>query len=76
MSKDARQRRQLKRWGFEAVRHPLCPCGKVSFSKRDAQTKRNIARRVGRARFLRIYTCPDSNTWHLTSVLHKKDHED
>lgn len=44
-----------------------CRCGKVCFSKRTAQTKSNFLHNRGNARHLRIYPCPESNTWHLTN---------
>jgi hypothetical protein len=46
--------------------NPICACGKVSFDKRGAATKRNFLLRRGNAKYLRIYQCPLSNTWHLT----------
>lgn len=50
------------------LRRPVCLCGKVSFNKKDAQTKRNHLIDKGIERYLRIYPCPQSNTWHLTKV--------
>lgn len=47
-----------------------CPCGKMGFGKKDAQTKRNLLLRRGNEKYLRIYQCPVSNAWHLT---HGKD---
>lgn len=43
-----------------------CSCGKISFDKKGAQTKRNQLLKWGNQRNLRIYQCPESDTWHLT----------
>lgn len=43
-----------------------CSCGKVGFDKKTAQTKRNQLVKKGNAKALRIYPCPESDTWHLT----------
>lgn len=48
-------------------RKGLCKCGKVSFDKKTAQTKRNFLLNRGNDKVLRIYQCPDSDWWHLTS---------
>ncbi len=46
---------------------PRCS-GKVCYSKRDAQARRNVKLRHKRdAKTLRIYNCPDCGQWHLTS---------
>ena len=42
-----------------------CACGKISFDKKGAQTRRNSLYRKG-GEELRIYQCPLSDTWHLT----------
>lgn len=56
----------------EAVtRRPACPCGKIGWDKRGAQTKRNsLLKRGNRAEF-RIYQCDESDTWHLTKQLRR-----
>lgn len=46
-------------------RVPLCPCGKVAFDKRGAQTKANSLMQKGRER-LRIYPCDQSDFWHIS----------
>lgn len=43
-----------------------CPCGKISFNKRDATTRMNWLKKRGNKKFLRIYQCGDN--WHLTST--------
>lgn len=48
-------------------RRKRCKCGKISFDKKTAQTKMNDLIRRGKERFLRIYQCPKSDSWHLTS---------
>lgn len=48
------------------VRNKRCKCGKISFDKKTAQTKRNDLLNRGNERFLRIYKCNRSNYWHLT----------
>jgi len=50
----------------------FCRCGKVMFTKIEAQTKRNWLLKRGNERYLRIYPCPESNTWHLTKTMHHK----
>lgn len=45
-----------------------CPCGKVCFSKKAAQSKRNFLHKIGNERFLRIYQCHMSDWWHLTKT--------
>lgn len=49
----------------------LCECGKVCFTKRDAQTKVNFLTKRGREKSLRIYPCPYQKphfpAWHITS---------
>ncbi len=47
-------------------RKELCICGKVSFDKKTAQTKRNYLQDRGEEKVLRIYQCPSSGWWHLT----------
>jgi hypothetical protein len=42
--------------------------GKVMYDKRGAQTVKNTIYDKERLR-LRIYQCPDCDTWHLTSKL-------
>ena len=49
-------------------RRDKCACGKICFDKKDAATKRNYLSKIGNARNLRIYQCPMSSTWHLSSV--------
>lgn len=48
-------------------RRRLCTCGKVAFSKKDAQTKRNALIKHGNGRDFRLYQCHLSDYWHLTS---------
>ena len=50
-------------------RRPRCPCGKIGFDKKGAQTKRNSLKGRGRIDELRIYPCPRSSEWHLTKRL-------
>lgn len=40
-------------------------CGKIAFTKKDAQTKKNYLLKRGAEKYLRIYQCGDY--WHLTS---------
>lgn len=49
-----------------AYKNIRCSCGKVGFDKKTAQTKRNQLVKKGNERDLRIYQCPESDTWHLT----------
>ncbi len=49
-------------------KRPLCRCGKVCFDKKTALTKKNDLVRKGREKYLRVYQCPDSDTWHLTKT--------
>lgn len=50
-------------------RKPVCVCGKIGFSKKDALTKKNWLENKGRVRQLRIYQCDiDSNYYHLTKT--------
>lgn len=50
-------------------RHKICLCGKVSFDKKGAQTKRNILLKQGNVKYLRIYQCHGS-VWHITKERH------
>lgn len=46
---------------------PKCPqTGKVAFSKREAQTRCNFLKKIGRERSLRVYACEHGNHFHLT----------
>lgn len=58
-------------YGYEAVRYPRCECGKVAFDKRGAETKRNVLINTGQEKYLRIYVCEYSGSWHLTSKDYK-----
>ena len=51
-------------------KNPIGKCGKVSFSKRDAATKRNFLMKEGTEKYLRIYRCPicTGSPWHLTNT--------
>jgi len=49
-----------------------CKTGKATFSKKEAQSEKNLAEQFGQ--FFRIYPCPDCNFWHLTSKTHGKRH--
>ena len=51
-----------------------CPCGKMCFDKKGAQTRRNSLKRRG-GEELRIYPCPLSNTWHLTHNVFSVENE-
>lgn len=51
------------------IHNPTCVCGKVSFDKKGAQTKRNALLKRGTEDDLRIYSCPKSNMWHLTKLV-------
>lgn len=60
-------------------KRPRCRCGKVSFDKKSAQTKKNSLERRGNSEKLRIYPCPKSGKdgfWHLTSTNHWASYED
>lgn len=52
-------------------RKPKCVCGKIGFDKKTAQSKRNYLEK-GKGKYkgreLRIYKCPESDLWHLTST--------
>lgn len=48
-------------------KNPTCICGKVGFSKIDAQTKANFLKRQGKAKNMRVYQCLESDNWHITS---------
>ncbi len=52
--------------GHNANTNGTCPCGKVGFDKRTAQTKRNDLANRGNARNLKIYQCDESDLWHLS----------
>lgn len=39
----------------------------MGYDKKGAQTKKNSDEKSGRVKELRIYQCPMSNTWHITS---------
>lgn len=48
-------------------RRPRGRCGKMAFSKKDAQTTRNRMHQTGYKRGLHIYQCPECiDVWHLT----------
>lgn len=56
------------------LENKTCICGKISFDKKGAQSKRNQLLKLGKESYLRIYQCAYSDTWHLTSEL-KNKHE-
>ena len=47
-------------------RKPIGVCGKICFSKKSAQTKKNWLEFRGRIKKLKIYQCPQCNAWHMT----------
>lgn len=47
-------------------RSERCVCGKICFSKKTAQTKKNFLEKMGKEKNLRIYQCTMSDFWHLT----------
>lgn len=49
-----------------------CWCGKVCFTKREAQEKRNEIMDSGREKLIRIYQCDHGDWWHLTSKKRKR----
>lgn len=51
-------------------RHPRGTCGKIIFSKKDAQTKRNTLMKLGNEKYLRIYPCDICSGWHLTKAVY------
>lgn len=48
-----------------------CPCGKVSFDKKSALTKKNDFGKRGNGA-MRIYQCDQSDFWHLTKLFRYK----
>lgn len=59
------------RYQNEAIpleRKETCKCGKVSFDKRGAQSRKNELIHMGKERYLRIYQCDLSDSWHLTKT--------
>lgn len=60
------------RMGFgEEVEKKYCPkCGKICFTKKEAMTAINFAKRRGDEHHktpIRCYYCKDCSFWHLTS---------
>jgi len=55
------------------IRQQLCPCGKVCFDKRGAQTKKNMLEKTGRQKHIRIYQCDRSPHWHITKAYNYKE---
>lgn len=53
---------------------PRCPIsGKVSFTKRQAEEKRNKIEWRGQVKRMRIYQC-ECNWWHLTHKVDEPKH--
>lgn len=53
---------------INATEKSACACGKMNFDKKTATTKMNWLKKKGNEKFLRIYQCPQSDYWHLTST--------
>ncbi len=51
----------------ESLRRGICKCGKVAFTKKDAQTKKNQLESIGKER-MRIYQCDRQDCWHMTKL--------
>lgn len=49
-----------------------CGCGKVCFTKRECEAKRNFLLGLGREKYLRIYQCPEGEYWHLTKDSYRR----
>lgn len=50
----------------------VCVCGKIMYDKKGATTLVNMAMNLDHIK-MRIYECPDSGMWHLSSIgKHKK----
>ncbi len=56
-------------------RHEIGPCGKIKFSKKNAATKRNSLLKMGKEKYLRIYSCFVCNAWHLTKATYHNGKE-
>lgn len=60
-----------KHINYNTDRKPRGKCGKVSFDKKTAQTKKNMLERIGKVKELRIYPCNVcKGKWHLTKRLY------
>lgn len=63
-------------FGLQEAEKAKCPaCGKICYTKKEAMTAVNFAKRRNEHHKIpvRCYYCEDCNYWHLTSQARKED---